>query len=216
MSSLSRLAGSVTPGATFSEKFKAKVVDLEQSMHYNTERATGTCVGGTEGYTMAEMNDALRNDIRESGDSFQGRNSSTASIMTRWDMHQTYGSFSLLGDLAIEAAADIPLAIRTFADGSPNPISLYVQESWGLIYNKGHTCKTHTHWPSTWSYTYCVDACEKCAPLCFPTNDGVHPISPKQGQLILFPSWVNHFVPEHECDHERIMISGNLDVDWKK
>ena len=70
MSSLSRLAGSVTPGATFSEKFKAKVVDLEQSMHYNTERATGTCVGGTEGYTMAEMNDALRNDIRESGDSF--------------------------------------------------------------------------------------------------------------------------------------------------
>ena len=24
----------------------------------------------------------------------------------------------------------------------------------------------------------------------------------------------NHFVPEHTCDHERIMISGNLDVIW--
>jgi hypothetical protein len=209
-SSLSKLAESLKPkqqGVMFSEKFKTKVVQLEQSMHFNTDRSTSI-------HDNESLNYSLEKDIKNSGDHFGGRNSSVSCLMTRWDMHLEYESFKILGDLAIEAAENIPLALRTNEDGSPNPIEYYVQETWGLVYNKGHVCKAHTHWPSVWSYTYCVSACDDCAPLCFPTNDGHHAIAPRTGQLIIFPSWVNHFVPEHQCDHERIMISGNLDVVW--
>jgi hypothetical protein len=32
----------------------------------------------------------------------------------------------------------------------------------------------------------------------------------------LFPGWVNHEVPEQKCDHERIMVAGNIMWgDWK-
>ena len=134
--------------------------------------------------------------------------------MTQWKMHEDYESFRALGAMATDFAKDLPLALRTNDDGTPDPITYFVNESWGLIYRQGHICKPHTHWPSVWSYTYCVEACEDCAPLAFPTVDEDYYVYPKTGQLTMFPSWVNHYVPEHECEHERIMISGNLDVKW--
>ena len=210
-SSLSKLAESLKPkqqGVMFSEKFKTKVVQLEQSMHFNTDRSTSI-------HDNESLNYSLEKDIKNSGDHFGGRNSSVSCLMTRWDMHLEYESFKILGDLAIEAAEDIPLALRTNEDGSPNPIEYYVQETWGLVYNKGHVCKAHTHWPSVWSYTYSVKACPDCAPLQFPSAEsGAYEVAPATSQLIVFPSWVSHAVPEHMCDHERIMISGNLDVLW--
>jgi hypothetical protein len=212
MSSLSRLVSNLSKeqtqhGLSFNEDFKVKVLNLSQSMHYNIQKATSS---------VTMFNDQLLKDINSAGDYFKGRNSSASCYMTQWDMHRHYSSFKTLGLFAIEAARDIPLALRTHPDGTPNPISYYIQETWGLKYNNGHACKSHTHWPSTWSYTYCVEACKSCAPLCFPQEKGLHSIPPVTGQLILFPSWVNHLVPEHICEHERVMISGNLDVDWKK
>ena len=38
--------------------------------------------------------------------------------------------------------------------------------------------------------------------------------TPKTGQMILFPAWLNHSVPKHTCDHERIKIAGNIDTAW--
>ena len=35
-------------------------------------------------------------------------------------------------------------------------------------------------------------------------------VKPKAGQMILFPAWITHKVPKHKCEHERIMIAGNL------
>jgi hypothetical protein len=29
----------------------------------------------------------------------------------------------------------------------------------------------------------------------------------------VFPSWLHHEVPKHTCEHDRIMISGNLNMD---
>ena len=214
MSRLSQLAASLESRQriNFIEGFKAKVVQLDQPMHYNIDRA----VTDNDWLAGGNLNQALEHDIRSSGDAFEGRNSSATCYMTRWDMHKHFETFQAVGDLAIAAAQTIPLAKRTHADGTDNPIEYYVQETWGLIYSKGHICKKHTHWPSVWSYTYCVTACEDCSPLVFPTAEGEHPVTPKSGQLIVFPSWVTHYVPEQKCDHERIMISGNLDVKWEK
>ena len=36
-------------------------------------------------------------------------------------------------------------------------------------------------------------------------------VVPKTGQMIIWPAWLFHYVPEQEVDDERIMIAGNLD-----
>ena len=66
------------------------------------------------------------------------------------------------------------------------------------------------------------DRLTKChswhAPL-FLTNATSNPeysLKPKPGHLILFPGWVKHYVPEQQCDHERIILAGNLGVNpWE-
>jgi hypothetical protein len=208
MSNLKSLADSLDlPGVMFHEEFTAK-----QAMHYNIPRMVVDMSAKEE---TKELNASLERDIRESGDNFGGRNSSASCFMTQWDMHKHYKSFEQLGKDACAVAESGALAERTYEDGTNNPIKYYVQETWGLIYTKGHATKMHTHWPSVWSYTYCVKAELCCSPLVFPSaTGGGYEIFPVTSQLIVFPSWINHSVPEHICDHERIMISGNLDVIW--
>ena len=106
-----------------------------------------------------------------------------------------------------------PLATKTDTDGNPLKVPLYLNDTWGLIYTKGQSAKMHNHWPSLWSYTYCVFACENCSPLVFPHAQEPLSVTPKTSQMIVFPSWLQHEVPTHTCDHERIMLSGNLNVD---
>ena len=172
----------------------------------------------TETLTNVEnLNRILENDIRESGDGLQGRNASAKCLMTRWDMHKEYKSFRMLGNAAIQLASLMPLATRTYEDGRDRPIQYKISSSWGLIYNKGQSTSSHTHWPDTWSWTYCVSACEDCSPLVFThaknkdhISQASYSIAPQESQMIIFPGWLHHEVPTHTCDHERIMIAGNL------
>ena len=157
-------------------------------------------------------NDQLEIDIREEGDYLGGRTAAKC-LMTRWNMHNFYHSFVFVADKAIEIANACPLATKTDTDGNPLKIPLYLNDTWGLIYNKGQSAKMHNHWPSLWSYTYCVFACEKCSPLVFPHAQEPLSVTPKTSQMIVFPSWLQQEVPTHTCDHDRIMISGNLNMD---
>ena len=54
---------------------------------------------------VKDLNRILENDIRESGDGLQGRNASAKCLMTRWDMHDQYKSFRMLGNAAIQLAS---------------------------------------------------------------------------------------------------------------
>ena len=47
-------------------------------------------------------------------------------------------------------------------------------------------------------------------------DDSSHSISPKSGNMFLFPGWIRHSVPEQQCDHERIILAGNLGMNpWQ-
>ena len=157
-------------------------------------------------------NDQLEKDIRESGDSLGGRTAAKC-LMTRWDMHTVYKSFVLAANEAIKIANDCPLATKTDTNGNPLKVPLYLNDTWGLIYTTGQYAKVHNHWPSLWSYTYCVSACENCSPLVFPNAKEPLSVAPKTSQVVVFPSWLHHEVPEHKCEHDRIMLSGNLNMD---
>ena len=154
-------------------------------------------------------NDQLEQDIRESGDYLGGRTAAKC-LMTRWDMHTVYESFVLVSEKAMEIADSCPIATKTDTDGNSLKVPLYLNDTWGLVYTTGQSAKVHNHWPSLWSYTYCVSACEDCSPLVFPNAQKPLSVSPKTSQMIVFPSWLKHEVPIHKCEHDRIMISGNL------
>ena len=160
------------------------------------------------------LRETLEKNIREAGDHLQKRTSAKC-LMTRWNMHEEYDSFNTIGNFAINLAHTCPVAKRTTPDGKKENVPLQIKETWGLIYVKENITEMHNHWPSLWSYTYCVKADKCCAPLRFPTAMQELEIIPETGQLVLFPAWIMHEVHEHICDHERIMISGNLDVNWK-
>ena len=157
-------------------------------------------------------NDQLEKDIKDAGDHLGGRTPAKC-FMTRWDMHAFYQSFVFVSDKVMEIADACPLATKTDTDGTPLKVPLYLNDTWGLIYNKGQSAKMHNHWPSLWSYTYCVFACEKCSPLVFPNAQEPLSVIPKTSQMIVFPAWLQHEVPTHTCEHDRIMISGNLNSD---
>ena len=125
--------------------------------------------------------------------------------MTHWEMHETNDDFMSLCHIAIKKCIEI----------SPKPIdttnkchSFAPLETWGAIYTKGQNAHTHTHWPAIWSWVYNVECCNDCAPLEF--NDANISIKPKIGNFILFPGWVKHSVPKQQCNHERIIVSGNV------
>jgi hypothetical protein len=40
--------------------------------------------------------------------------------------------------------------------------------------------------------------------------DAKQEVVPKKNTMIMFSGWVKHSVPKHQCDHERIVIAGNL------
>ena len=157
-------------------------------------------------------NDQIENDIRDAGDHLGGRTAAKC-LMTRWDMHKIYASFLTVATEAIKIADACPLATKTDTDGKPLKVPLYLNATWGLVYTTGQSAKVHNHWPSLWSYTYCVSACENCSPLVFPNAKEPLSVTPKTSQMIVFPSWLKHEVPKHTCEHDRIMLSGNLNVD---
>jgi len=156
-------------------------------------------------------NDQLERDIREAGDYLGGRTAAKC-LMTRWDMHTVYESFVLVSEKAMEIAEACPLATKTDTEGAPLEVPLYLNDTWGLVYTTGQSAKVHNHWPSLWSYTYCVSACENCSPLVFPNAEKPLSVTPKTSQMVVFPAWIKHEVPVHTCDHERIMLSGNLNM----
>ena len=193
MSALSKLVGKPEPWRWFTEKYPVKVKQVNPPTSFTK---------------------TIKENILEAGDALQKRTAAKC-LMTKWNMHDDYLTFRMVGEEAIEVANLCPVAKRTKPDGSPDDIPLYIKESWGLVYGKGHTCEEHNHWPSLWSYTYCVEACKKCAPLMFndSANEGTpFHLFPETGQLIVFPAWLNHSVPKQECEHTRTMIAGNLNV----
>lgn len=161
------------------------------------------------------LNQHLLKDIMDAG---HGSKLTLASCFrTRWNMHETSQAFALLGNGAVDIAKRF-YTQEYDEDGNHRDYNLRVSESWGLIYKKGDKTGMHHHFPSLWSYVYCVKASSECSPLVFPTVSHLEnqSIKPEEGQIILFPGYLYHEVPEQTCDYERIMVAGNIMWDgWK-
>tara|TARA_R100001126_G_scaffold80175_1_gene48590 strand:- start:985 stop:1506 length:522 start_codon:yes stop_codon:yes gene_type:complete len=146
----------------------------------------------------------LQNDIigaiLQQGDC-QKRKSNVQADMTSWHIHKTNSSFQWICDRALKSAQSITPNIK---------LNMYVRDCWGAVYKKGDYTNEHDHFPSLWSFVFYVDCCEKCSPLVFPTANN-YKLIPKVGSLTIFPSFVFHLVPIQQCQHNRIVVSGNIE-----
>ena len=92
----------------------------------------------------------------------------------------------------------------------PKEHNFRTEDCWGALYKKGHYIKTHHHWPSALSWTYYVKTSENTEPFIFVGNGVEKKIYPRVGDLIIFPSVMNHRVPVSQTDDERIVVVGNI------
>ena len=79
---------------------------------------------------------------------------------------------------------------------------------WGATYRKSDYTLYHSHMPSTFSFCYYPKVGKDPAPLVFSDLD--YEIVPEESQLVLFPAYLNHGVPSHKNDEERVVIAGNI------
>lgn len=135
--------------------------------------------------------------IRGRGDT-QRHKTNVKANMTDWFMQKQHKEFQEVGDKAIEIAKK----------NSPFDIEMKLFDCWGAIYHKGDWTKTHDHWPHVWSFVYYTKCVHGDAPLRFP--DAELSVYPNSGEMILFPGWIRHNVPEQTNDSERIIVAGNL------
>lgn len=117
--------------------------------------------------------------------------------MTNWNLHEDQ-HLSTLRHVLEENYADYVIA-----------------EAWAATYKRGDYAEGHTHEGWGWSFVWYIQSCGSCSPLIFP--DTQHPWlgplwyhEPWQGTVLVFPSEIVHYVPPHTCQHDRIVISGNL------
>ncbi len=111
--------------------------------------------------------------------------------------------------------------------------SININSMWAIINTKGAANYQHQHSNSTISGAYYVRAPKNSGDIIFydprpapvytypkavnPNllNAQVNGISPKEGALVLFPSYLDHSVNENLSNEERIVISFNISIQIK-
>lgn len=86
-------------------------------------------------------------------------------------------------------------------------LELEISSIWGQIYGKGAYQVSHTHLPCHWSFVLFVNCPEGSSPVVFGDQDTE--INPIEGEGIVFPSWVRHYVPKN-LSSGRSVVSGNF------
>ena len=115
-------------------------------------------------------------------------------------------------------------------------MGLHVSSLWANVNRKTNFNTQHLHSHCDWSFCYYVKAPENCGPIIFvdprvrrvmrppgrllknrgewdsnsPSLFDEYRVEPKEGKLIIFPSWLEHFVEPNLSDEPRISMSGNI------
>ena len=102
---------------------------------------------------------------------------------------------------------------KVIMEETDTPTTKYeLVDSWFAHYNKGAYTDNHAHYPQLWSFVYFVKSPPDSAPLVFTTSQTA--ITAEQNRVVIFPSWVYHFVPDNNANN-RIIFSGNIGVDLR-
>jgi len=161
-----------------------------------------------------DLNPRLEEFIRKTGDQMK-KTTNVKADMTFFDT--VCDEFKELHKILSPYLKEFYVADKQKDNLKIDPIFV---ETWGAIYRKGDYTVKHVHEPSKLSWIYYVKASENTAPLYIHqivNEEGkkeVFQIKPKISDLVMFPSWTPHSVPEQKSDEERICVAGNINITW--
>ena len=136
--------------------------------------------------------------------------------MTNYRSHLIYDEFRQLSDYVLTMCKD-----------DIGDYNFKTVDCWGALYKKGDYIKVHNHWPCALSWTYYIKTTENTSPLVFVNKLGEtsfmsatgnhlsaeeYILQHKPGDLVIFPSIINHRVPKEKSDDERIAVIGNVSM----
>ena len=152
-------------------------------------------------------NNLFVEQIKEAGIEVSRNRTNVKAGMTKWLLTE-YSSFR---DLAIDTVVNhLSQLSEATVDGSP--VSWVVHSIWGNVFSKGNHAVSHNHMPCIFSFVYYVKMPEGSSQLIF--DDLSSQVNLEEGDLIIFPSHLQHNVPEHNVEEERVTIAGNITTAW--
>jgi hypothetical protein len=116
--------------------------------------------------------------------------SDKGALMTQWDCFNIK-EFNVLADYA-----------KSLLDKPTKLVDL-----WGQVYNEGHYQTFHNHIHNDWSFVYYVNTPPGSSPIVFRGMS--KRIKPVAGMMLLFPGYVDHYVPPNK-GVGRSIVAGNL------
>ena len=127
------------------------------------------------------------------------------SSRTHWDLHKK----------GIKEIDKLMLWISDHFDRATNELVIpyhrdahydfKIHSCWGMSYNKGEGVSLHNHFPYALSFVYYVRMPKGAAPLTISETE----ISPKEGEIVIFPSILSHGVNDNQIKG-RCCLAGNI------
>ena len=84
--------------------------------------------------------------------------------------------------------------------------------AWSAIYEKHNKAIPHNHSPAYLSFVYYLQS-DVRTPLEF--TDCNFKVDSIEDSLVIFPSYLNHSVPDHKSNLDRIIIAGNIEAHYE-
>lgn len=130
--------------------------------------------------------------------------------------------FARLHHMAIEG-------VKAYLEGSSEPIPFSITNSWVSIYSNGNWVPEHTHPLSHLSLVYYAAAPKECGDIIFKNPTApmfsqlyggscnlfaqIYRVEPKEGMLIVFPSFMPHGTRPNKSAQDRVIFSANVVLD---
>ena len=138
-------------------------------------------------------------EIYKIGDK-QNNQTNVKASMSSWWVEKESKILNSLSDQIMDAIGRLmPLA----------PEYKYIlYNCWSNIYKKGQHTVPHIHKPFYISFIYYLKSDKDSSPLIFNSSNFI--IQPQDDMLVIFPSYIEHSVPKHNSDEDRICVAGNI------
>ena len=82
-------------------------------------------------------------------------------------------------------------------------------DAWYARYDYGNHALVHNHGDMYASFVYYVKTPEGSSPIVFPDENET--VEAQEGNLLIFPGHINHYVPVNKCD-SRVIVAGNINL----
>ena len=157
--------------------------------------------------------DKLKNEILSVLESYpdkQDRKTNVKAVMSEWDIRSSQIDRFKKYVLNELDKKDPVYAVHDLENSCVEPV---FADFWANIYSKGDYAISHQHKPARWSIVYFLKTKWYHSSLVFPMSH--KKIRPKEGRFVLFPAHLEHAVPKHRFDDQRITLAGNIEYVYR-